>query len=236
VWEACVLRCPRFGVEYCDCIDFLAGVRILSSSRTGVATSTGAALSESSPNQVTELLAKWKRGDQESLQALLPLVYSELRRLAQHHLRGERVDHTLQSTALVHEAYLRLVKPGSLQLESRRHFFALASRVMREILVDHARSRNAGKRDGGTRLTLDEAAELSKSKGVDLLALDDALNELSRMSARQSRIVELRFFGGLSIEETAEFLEVSSATIEREWAVARAWLYREISRMERRDT
>ena len=180
-------------------------------------------------------MAKWKRGDQESLQALLPLVYGELRHLAQHHLRGERLDHTLQSTALVHEAYLRLVKPGSLQLESRRHFFALASRIMREILVDHARSRNAGKRDGGARLTLDDAAELSKSKGVDLLALDDALNELSRMSARQNRIVELRFFGGLSIEETAEFLEVSSATVEREWAVARAWLYREISRTERRD-
>lgn len=180
-------------------------------------------------------MAKWKRGDQESLQSLLPLVYSELRRLAQHHLRGERQDHTLQSTALVHEAYLRLVRPGSMQLESRRHFFALASQIMREILVDHARSRHAAKRDGGDRLTLDEAAELSKSKCVDLLALDDALNLLSEMSARQSRIVELRFFGGLSIEETAEFLGVSSATIEREWAAARAWLYREISRAERRD-
>ena len=180
-------------------------------------------------------MAKWKRGDQESLQALLPLVYGELRHLAQHHLRGEREDHTLQSTALVHEAYLRLVKPGSLQLESRRHFFALASRIMREILVDHARNRYAAKRDWGDRLTLDEAAELSKSKCVDVLALDDALNQLASMSPRQCRIVELRFFGGLSIEETAEFLEVSSATVEREWAVARAWLYREISRTERRD-
>jgi RNA polymerase sigma factor (TIGR02999 family) len=181
-------------------------------------------------------LQKWKSGDQESLQVLLAVAYRELHRLAQHHLRGERPDHTLQSTALVHEAYLRLVKPGSLQLQSRAHFYALASQLMREILVDHARSRNAGKRDGGTRLTLDEAAELSKSKGVDLLALDDALNELSRMSARQSRIVELRFFGGLSIEETAEFLGVSSATVEREWAAARAWLYRQISRTERGDT
>jgi RNA polymerase sigma factor (TIGR02999 family) len=181
-------------------------------------------------------LQKWKSGDQESLQALLAVAYRELHRLAQHHLRGERPDHTLQSTALVHEAYLRLVKPGSSQLQSRAHFFALASQLMREILVDHARSRNAGKRDGGARLTLDEAAELSKSKGVDLLALDDALNELSRMSARQSRIVELRFFGGLSIEETAEFLGVSSATVEREWAAARAWLYRQISRTERGDT
>jgi RNA polymerase sigma factor (TIGR02999 family) len=181
-------------------------------------------------------LQKWKGGDQESLQALLALVYSELRRLARHHLRGERSDHTLQSTALVHEAYLRLVKPGSLHLESRAHFFALASQLMREILVDHARSRGAGKRDGGTRLTLDEAAELSKSKAVDLLALDDALNQLSRISQRQSRIVEMKFFGGLSIEETSEVLGVSSATVERDWAVARAWLYREISRTEHHDS
>jgi RNA polymerase sigma factor (TIGR02999 family) len=142
----------------------------------------------------------------------------------------------LQSTALVHEAYLRLVKPGSLQPDSRRHFFALASQLMREILVDHARGRRAAKRDGGSRLTLDEAAELSKSQSVDLLALDDALNQLSEMNSRQSRIVELRFFGGFSIEETAEFLGVSSATVDREWAVARAWIYREINRTERRDT
>lgn len=210
-------------------LTFLKGEDTVSSS-TGVATQPGPHLSEISPNQVTELLVKWKCGDQESLQTLLPLVYVELRRLAQHHLRGERTDHTLQSTALVHEAYLRLVKPGSLQLDNRRHFFALASQIMREILVDHARSRRAAKRDGGSRLTLDEAAELSESKGVDLLALDDALNKLSELSPRQSRVVELKFFGGLSIEETAEFLGVSSATVEREWAAARAWLYREISR------
>jgi RNA polymerase sigma factor (TIGR02999 family) len=188
------------------------------------------------PNQVTDLLLKWKSGDRESLQALLPLVYNELRRLAQLHLRGERSDHTLQSTALVHEAYLRMVNPGSLHIESRGHFFALASRLMREILVDHARSRKAGKRDGGTRLTLDEAAELSNSKAVDLLALDDALNQLSQISPRQSSIVELRFFGGLSIAETSEFLEISPATVEREWAVARAWLFREINRTESHDT
>jgi RNA polymerase sigma factor (TIGR02999 family) len=207
------------------------------SSRTGFANSeTGPHLSESSPNQITGLLLKWKTGDKESLQALLPLVYSELRRLAQHHLRGERSDHTLQSTALVHEAYLRLVKPDALGIESRGHFFALASQLMREILVDHARSRKAGKRDGGTRLTLDEASELSKSKPVDLLALDDALNQLSQMSPRQSRIVELKFFGGLSIAETSEFLEVSHATVEREWAAARAWLYREINRTQSHDS
>jgi len=202
----------------------------------GFANPQGGDLSAASPNQVTELLLKWKSGDQESLQALLPLVYSELHRLAQHHLRGERSDHTLQSTALVHEAYLRLVKPGALRIESRGHFFAIASQLMREILVDHARSRKAGKRDGGTRLTLDEAAELSNSKAVDLLALDDALNQLSQMSPRQGRIVELRFFGGLSIAETAEFLEISHATVEREWSVARTWLYREINRTESHDS
>jgi RNA polymerase sigma factor (TIGR02999 family) len=185
-------------------------------------------VSEVSPIRVTELLVKWKCGDQEALHSLLPLVYDELRRLAQHHLRGERVEHTLQSTALVHEAYLRLVKPGSPQIESRAHFFALASQLMREILVDYARSRGAAKRDWGSRLTLDEAAELSGSKGVDVLALDDALNELARMDPRQSRIVELRFFGGLSIQETSEVLGVSSATVERDWTSARAWLYREI--------
>jgi RNA polymerase sigma factor (TIGR02999 family) len=187
-------------------------------------------LPEISPSQVTELLMQWKRGDPEAPRVLLPLVYDELRRLARHHLRAERSDHTLQSTALVHEAYLRLVKPGSLQLESRRHFFALASQLMREILVDYARSRRAAKRDGGDRLTLDEAAELSGSKGVDLLALDDALNELAKMSPRQSRIVELKFFGGLRIGEVSDVLGVSSATVERDWAVARAWLHREISR------
>ena len=185
---------------------------------------------EISPSQVTELLMQWKRGDQEAPRVLLPLVYDELRRLARHHLRAERSDHTLQSTALVHEAYLRLVKPGSLQLESRQHFFALASQLMREILVDYARGRRAAKRDGGDRLTLDEAAELSGSKGVDLLALDDALNELAKMSPRQSRIVELKFFGGLRIGEVSEVLGVSSATVERDWAVGRAWLHREISR------
>jgi RNA polymerase sigma factor (TIGR02999 family) len=176
---------------------------------------------------------QWKRGDQEAPRVLLPLVYDELRRLARHHLRAERSDHTLQSTALVHEAYLRMVKPASLHLESRQHFFALASQLMREILVDYARGRRAAKRDGGDRLTLDEAAVLSGSKGVDLLVLDDALNELAKMSPRQSRIVELKFFGGLQTGEVAEVLEVSTATVERDWAVARAWLHREIGRRGR---
>ena len=228
-------RSPRLETSIPIALTFLKGEDTVFLQNPGSLPSTGPHLSEISSNQVTELLAKWKCGDQQSLQALLPLVYSELRRLAQHHLRGERPDHTLQSTALVHEAYLRLVKPGSLQPESRRHFFALASQIMREILVDHARGRRAAKRDAGSRLTLDEAAELSKSKGVDLLALDDALNQLSEISPRQSRIVELKFFGGLSIDETSEFLGVSSATVERDWNAARAWLYREISRTEHRD-
>jgi RNA polymerase sigma factor (TIGR02999 family) len=187
-------------------------------------------VSQISSDQVTALLAQWKRGDQDAPRVLMPLVYDELRRLAHHHLRAERSDHTLQSTALVHEAYLRLVKPGPSQLESRGHFFGLASQLMREILVDYARSRRAAKRDGGNRLTLDEAAELSGPKGVDLLSLDEALHELAKMNPRQSRIVELKFFGGLSIAEISDVLEISAATVERDWAVARAWLFREISR------
>ncbi|HLX83123.1 MAG TPA: sigma-70 family RNA polymerase sigma factor [Terriglobales bacterium] len=192
-------------------------------------------MSEVSPSQVTELLAQWTRGDKDAPQVLLPLVYGELRRLARYHLGGERSDHTLQSTALVHEAYLRLVKPGagSVQIESRRHFFAVASRLMREILVDYARNRGAAKRDGGEKLTLDEASELTElkglEKGVDLLALDDALNELAKLSPRQSRIVELKFFGGLSVEEIGQVVNVSRATVERDWSVARAWLYRAMS-------
>lgn len=192
-------------------------------------------MSEVSPSQVTELLAQWTRGDKEAPQVLLPLVYGELRRLARYHLGAERSDHTLQSTALVHEAYLRLVKPGAgaVQIESRRHFFAVASRLMREILVDYARNRGAAKRDGGEKLTLDEASELAGlqklEKGVDLLALDDALNELAKLSPRQSRIVELKFFGGLSVEEIGQVVNVSRATVERDWSVARAWLYRAIS-------
>lgn len=187
------------------------------------------ALPEVSRKDITELLAQWQGGNQQAMQSLLPLIYDELRRLAQHHLRGERSEHTLQSTALVHEAYLRMVKPGSVHFENRAHFFAIASQLMRQILVDYARNRGAAKRDGGNRVNLGEAAELGQPKGVDLVALDDALRILSQMSPRQSRIVELRFFGGLSIEETSAFLGISPATVERDWAIARAWLHREIS-------
>ncbi|HXB55980.1 MAG TPA: ECF-type sigma factor [Vicinamibacteria bacterium] len=177
---------------------------------------------------ISELLVRWKGGDQEALQALLPLVYDELKRIAHHYLRNERPGHTLQSTALVHEAYLRLVE-SPLQLQNRAHFFAVAARLMREILVDHARRRRAAKRDYRCKITLDRAVALPQKREVDLLALDDALDELSRLDPRQGRIVELRFFGGLSIEETSEILGISPATVKREWATARAWLHREMS-------
>ena len=186
------------------------------------------ALPEVCPRDVTELLAQWQGGNQEAMQSLLPLIYDELRRLARRHLRGERLEHTLQSTALVHEAYLRMVKPGPVRVENRAHFFAIASQIMRQVLVDHARNRSAAKRAGGKRLSLEEAGELAKSKRVDLIALDDALKSLSAMSPRQSRIVELRFFGGLSTEEISSFLGISTATVDRDWATAKAWLHREI--------
>lgn len=177
--------------------------------------------------QVTELLVKWKAGDQEALRFLMPLVYEELRRLAHHYLRAERPDHILQSTALVHEAFLRLVDQEPNQVENRAHFVAIAAQLMRQILVDFARTRRAAKRDH-LKLSLEEAVSLPQTRSLDLIALDDALQELSRLNPRQSRIVELRFFGGLSIEETSQVIGTSSATVERDWTIARAWLHREI--------
>jgi RNA polymerase sigma factor (TIGR02999 family) len=185
-------------------------------------------LPESSSNEVTALLAQWRDGDANALQNLVPLVYGELRRLAHHHLRAERSEHTLQSTALVHEAYLRLVSQELNSLQNRAHFFAVAAQLMRQILVDFARARGAAKRNSGATLSLDEAVAISPSKDVDLIALDDALRKLASLSTRQSRIVELRFFGGLSIEETSQVLGISAATVERDWYAARAWLHREI--------
>ncbi len=189
----------------------------------------GAIVSDGPSKPISALLVRWKSGDEEALQALLPLVYDQLHRLAHHYLRGERRHHTLQSTALVHEAYLRLVEKP-LQLQNRSHFFAVAARLMREILVDHARSRRAAKRDYRCNITLDEAAALPQRREIDVLALDDALKTLSGLDSRQGRIVELRFFGGLSIEETSEVIGISPATVKREWATARAWLHREIRR------
>jgi RNA polymerase sigma factor (TIGR02999 family) len=179
-------------------------------------------------HQVTELLRKWKEGDQAALDALIPLVYPELRRVAHNRLRKGHIHYTLQSTAVVHEAYLRLAG-GAGPFENRQHFFAVSARMMRQILVDYARRGFARKRDGGCKVEFDEALNM-QVKDMDLLALDDALKELNRMDARQARIVELRFFAGLSIEETAEVLSISPATVKRSWASARAWLYRQMNR------
>lgn len=194
----------------------------------------GDKVSTDSSQPVSELLVRWKRGDQEALKALLPLVYDELRRLAHHHLQAERLNHTLQSTALVHEAYLRLVDQEPLRLDNRAHFFAVASHLMRQVLVDYARKHLATKRGANSlTLTLDEAIALPRKRDLNLMALDDALNRLAAMDARQSRIVEMRFFAGLSIDETSEVLKVSPATVKRDWTVARAWLYREMARAEK---
>jgi RNA polymerase sigma factor (TIGR02999 family) len=176
---------------------------------------------------VTQLLQDWHGGDDEALRAVVPLVYEELLRVAHHYLRQERSDHTLQSTALVHEAYLRLEKQGSAKFENRAHFLAICAQLMRQILVEYARSRNRVKRDGGDRVTLDGLA--FKSRSVDMIALDDALNELAKLDQQQCRIVELRFFGGLSVEETSDVLKLSPRTVKRHWASARAWLHQQIS-------
>jgi RNA polymerase sigma factor (TIGR02999 family) len=183
---------------------------------------------DSSPS-LTDLLAKWRAGDQDSLRHVFPLVYSELKRLARSRLRSERPNHTLQSTALVHEAYLRLLKSDQNQFANRDHLLAVAALLMRQILVDHARQRNAAKRDGGYMITLNDLNVGAKSEDVNIVALDDALQELARLDPQQSRVVELRYFGGLSIEETARALAVSPATVKREWASARIWLHRAIS-------
>jgi RNA polymerase sigma factor (TIGR02999 family) len=182
-------------------------------------------------SQVTELLVRWRGGDREALDALMPLVYNELRRLAHHYLQKERSDHTLQGTALVHEAYVRLLGQDNPQLQNRAHFFGVAAQLMRQILVDYARSRRASKRGGNAcKLTLDAVIEQPQRHDVDVLALDDALKTLADMDPQQSRIVELRFFAGLSLEDTSEVLGVSPATVKRDWTTARIWLFRELDR------
>src|SRR5690242_2826556 len=173
---------------------------------------------------VTQLLINWSRGDQVALERLMPLVYGELRRLAKAYLRRERSDHTLQSTALVHEAFLRLVNQRSVQWKNRAHFFGIAAQLIRRILVDHARAHQAGKRGAGVfKLSLDEAIGVAEKQDLDLVGLDDSLQKLAELDPQQGRIVELRFFAGLSIEETAEVIGVSPATVKREWSTARAW-------------
>jgi RNA polymerase sigma factor (TIGR02999 family) len=173
---------------------------------------------------VSELLANWHAGDDEALRAAVPLVYDELRRIARHYLQKERPGHTLQSTALVHEAYLRLEKQGAAPFQNREHFLAICAQLMRQILVDYARSRHAARRDGGFQLTLDDALAF-KTRSMDMVALDDALNELAKLNQQQSRIVELRFFGGLTIEETSRVLNLSPTTVKKYWAMARVWLH-----------
>jgi RNA polymerase sigma factor (TIGR02999 family) len=182
------------------------------------------------PGDVTGLLLKWSQGDQAAVDELTPLVYSELRRLAHRYLRRERADHTLRSAELVHEAYLRLIDQKQASWQNRAHFFAVSGQIMRRILVDYARARQAEKRGGGAAtLLLNEAIDLPDQRNFELIALDDALDRLAKLDPQQSRVVELRFFAGLSIEETAEALRVSRATVNRDWVTARAWLVRELS-------
>ena len=184
----------------------------------------------SQPGEVTQLLIELRSGKKEAESKLIPLVYTELRRLAAHYLRGERPDHTLQATALVHEAYLRMTKLHDVDWQSRSHFFATAATVMRRILVDHARAQRAGKREGFREaISLDEALVISPARCAQLVALDDALDKLAKLDARRSKIVELRFFGGLSEEETGLFLGISARTVKRDWRVAKAWLYNEVN-------
>src|SRR4051794_3182219 len=181
--------------------------------------------------EVTALLVNWSNGDQQALDELMPLVYGELRRLASSHLRRERSDHTLQSTALVNEAFLRLVNQQDVHWRNRAHFYGIAAQMIRRILVDHARAHQAGKRGSGAiRIELDEHMAVEHQRELDLVGLDDALARLSAMDERQGRIVELRFFAGLSVEETAEVMQVSTATVKREWSSAKAWLFREMIR------
>jgi RNA polymerase sigma factor (TIGR02999 family) len=187
-------------------------------------------MAHEAPSQVTELLLGWRGGDRKALDALVPLVHKELRRLAHFQLRNERQGHTLQSAALVNEAYVRLVGLETPQWESRAHFFAIAAQVMRQILVDYARRHGSAKRGGSVcKLSLDDAMVVSQRKALDVVALDDALKELARIDVRQSRVVELRFFGGLTLEEISAAMDLGPATVQRDWTSARAWLYREIS-------
>jgi RNA polymerase sigma factor (TIGR02999 family) len=182
------------------------------------------------PEEVSQLLKDWSDGDQAALDKVMPVVYQELRRLAHHYMRKERVGHTLQTTALVNEAYLRLADYKKMRWQSRTHFFAVAAQVMRRILVENARSRNYAKRGGGAqKVEFDETAVVSAGRSAEVIAVDEALTELESWDARKGRIVELRFFGGLSIDETAEVMKVSPTTVQREWRSAKAWLYKAIS-------
>ncbi len=194
----------------------------------------GFSMATTSQEQVTELLLAWGQGDELALERLVPLVYGELHRLAHRYLGGERAGHLLQTTALVNEAYLRLVDSRRVQWQNRAHFFAVSAQLMRRVLVDFARSRNYQKRGGdAVQVSLHEELAGSTERGTDLVALDDALTAMAKTDERASRVVELRFFGGLSIEETAEVLKISPETVKRDWTWAKAWLLRELSVEER---
>jgi RNA polymerase sigma factor (TIGR02999 family) len=183
--------------------------------------------------ETTRLLKAWSEGDETALERLVPLVDAELRRLARHYLRQERPGHILQTTALVNEAWVRLINWPEVSWQNRAHFIGLAARLMRRVLVDEARRRQSQKYGAdAVHVSLSDAEGIAREKGADLVALDDALNELATFDERQSKVIELRFFGGLSLEETAEALKISARTVQREWSLAQAWLYRELSRGE----
>ena len=187
-----------------------------------------------SPHEVSQLLRAWSSGDEAALQTLIPLVYEELHRIARRYMGREREGHTLQTSALVNEAYLRLVDWKNVEWQNRAHFFAVSAQMMRRILVDFARDRRYLKRGGGAlQVSLAEAAGMTSERGTDLVALDDALNSLAEVDKRKSEVVELRFFGGLSVEETAEVLKVSAETVMRDWKLAKVWLLRELEKPRR---
>ena len=191
-------------------------------------------LAASNPAQITRLLIDWRGGDQAALEQLIPLVHDELRRLARRHMAHEHAGHTLQATALVNEAYVRLIDVRQVKWQDRAHFFAMSSRLMRRILVDFARSKGYQKRGGGAqKVSFDEALVVSQEPGQHLVALDDALNALAAFDTRKTQVVEMRFFGGLSVEETAEALKISVDTVMRDWKFAKAWLLRELSGQHR---
>lgn len=184
---------------------------------------------EEAVEDVSELLRAWTGGDASALEKLTPIVYAELHRLAERHMRRERSGHSLQTTALVNEAYIRLVDCGRIKWQNRAHFFAVSAQLMRRILVEHARRQNVKRGAGAHHVSLDDAAVASSEQASDLVALDDAMNELARLDPRKVQVVELRFFGGLSVEETAEVLKVSPVTVRRDWSTAKVWLYRELT-------
>jgi RNA polymerase sigma factor (TIGR02999 family) len=187
----------------------------------------------SSPNEITQQLVAWSKGDAAALEQLIPAVYQELRSMADRYLRSEGAGHSLQPTALVHEAYLRLIDQTQVQWQNRAHFFGVAATLMRRILLDHAKTKHREKRGGGAqKLSLDEAANYTHERAAELIALDDALQGLAALDERKSRIVELRYFGGLTVEETAQVLSVSPQTVLRDWNLAKAWLYQQLNQTE----